>query len=1208
MITEQIIRDCYSKYIVREGHSVPEIKYNFHLSIREYSQYPQQPPPTDIPPSQIGAVKNRILTVCTKHLGRVFLQKGKYNDAKRVFQIGRTWDLDELLCITRVGADAFILLLNKDYYWKSGENIERFLKFIHHLATIYSKFTGRYPAMKNFTLEELGLPPLKDSTSGPRSNPGPQPALNVQKQRPAPTVQKTVAGPPPPPPGVANHYANMDFTANCKLPLKPMIVMEVDRPGSNTQLNEVPPSTSKTVDRSLQHSQVSLASLDQYESQNDSVSFIFNPDEAESLQKHMPTISEYAQATGRTLPLRKYKPMVEPEETRKVSEPLESAASLGDQLHDQLDGNKSADALNFQFQVPTQANDADFGIEEGILSDEEVHVPLRTASTATASLAKADTRDLAHQQSLSLEIIEESTKLEPDSTIEHSIREIEDFMDNEFGNGSRLSTGSQQVFEDSKSNLSFETKLNRDSLHAKTRSDTPATNPDSKFEFKVEKDAEVEEMLDEIGWNTTDSTDDFVKKLTKELNGIKHKNIEELRFLDFGKDTLANEVTVAAGEVDNLVEVFKKMEVSFHMIAPEIDAIESNSKGLQVRAVNKKILYNDLSEILNKVRVSPKALESITRYESFLDVQTVQPLEENLIVLYEALGTIGSTTDDDLSNMKALKQFQDTYSAASSTFVGHFVDFMLEEFKLTVEELNQEIETLYPRNLLAHIKNYLAYNGITNFMKWVAEKELKGLSDYLNGHFSQFLESLLNIRLKSVSDSMKNDRSSRQSQNFDFSSLRKSKQHRFGSTRLINKLAASSEDRRGHNRSMSKSLEGQISKPDEVSDPKVILRMIHETTELIYVIQYFSGSFFHSTVIQEYSEYVNNYPFLDRIRDLEDPELDLINYKSNSNELLQSMTSVFGNYINRFIKELTPNELITPPLLVELYRLARDADAKNQDFIHYSFLFKVIERYRGVWNKFIAGQVDLLNKSDVRSKAGILPVVRNLNQIFLSTETSLQEANQRDYDDGNMEVAELIKESYTKLTKAATELFKRDDPLLKSNSHDDKERSHRSVAILQNVYAVILELDELSTSNTAPVRNEFSNVFKAVQRQYFDYLLHRNLGKLIDFVNSHSATENSKRKKDDKILIRSLASTHTAKDVQPRIAELHHKLEKHIVVSNNVEEQDLLRKLWSDLAVDYAMVFQKFDSIVKAGDRDVDLYATPSEVRRMFEHGQFTRR
>lgn len=1193
IIVDQIIRDCYSKSIVINGHNVPEIKYNTHLSIREYSQYPLQPPPTDIPPSQVGSVKNRILTVCTKHSGRVFLQKGKYNDAKRVFQIGRTWDLDELVAITRVGPDAMVLLLNKEYYWKSGEGIERFVKFVHHLAVIYAKFTGKYPHMKGFNLEELRLPPLKDNESV-------APVAKSASTRDA-SPQKLAPVAPIPPPDLALFYANMDFTANGKLPAKPMMVMDVDRPSPNLAPIQEPVATVATA-KSHPHSQISQASLENfYESQNEfhneaELNFDSAHEVSEQELKHlMPTISEYAQATGRTLPLRKYKPEIKQEEIVRESEPLESAAAYGDELKTRLDANETGDSLHFQVETPARAPEADFGIEEADPSEDDTTEP--NIASQPIDLVPETSPD----ETMNSDILEESTKIESGDAIDNSIRDIENFMDTQFGPSSRLSQPSlkPENFEDSRSNLSYEDRLNRNSLQMTPRADTPATEPEIKFIPKLEKDAEMEELFDEIGWNITDSSDIFMKKLSKELNEIKRKNIHELRFLDFGKDSVAREVSVASNEVDNLLEIFKKMEVSFSLLGPQIDDVESNSKGLQVRAVNKKILFNDLSEILNKVRVSPQALDRIVSFNSFLEVSTVESLENDLVILYDALETIGSSTDEDLSNMKALRQFQDTYMAASSEFIGHFVEFMLEEFRITCVELDKEVETLYPRTLLAHMNNFLTYIGISNFVKWVSERDLRLLSDRLNSFLSQFLESMLQSRIKTINDSSESGSLSRFSQSFDLAG-RKGKL-RFGSTRLINKFANSAEERR-QQRSTS-NVSSATKSNEEVSDPKIILRMIREANELIAVVQYFSGSFFHSASIIEYSDFVKTHLFADRMQELHDPNLDQINYKSHSNELLQSMTAIFGNYINKFVKEITPTELITPQLLQELYRLISEASMKNQDYVIF-FISKVVDRYRGIWNKFIAGQVDLCNKSDIRPKSGILPVVRNLNQIFLTTETSLLESIRTG---AQPEVDQLIKDSYLSLCKAAVDLFSRDDPLLKSNSHDEKERAHRNVAILKNAFSLIQQLNELISANTTPVQKELLDEFKKVEKEYFNYLLHRNVGKMLDFTKSYSGGESSKRKKDDKIIIRSLASTHTSRELQAKITELDHKLEKHFVVTNSMEEIDLMKRLWADMEVEYVSIFQKFDGIVKSHDRDVHMCATPSEIHRMFENTRSTR-
>ncbi|KAM9886853.1 hypothetical protein OXX79_013961, partial [Metschnikowia pulcherrima] len=194
-------RDCYSKSVTVDGKKVPEIKYNTHLLVREYASYPQAPPPADLSPAQIGQIKTRILVVCTKHTGRVLLQKGKYNDQKKVYQIGRTWDLDELAC--------------------SGDDPGRLHKFVHHLAVIHHRFMGHHPPMQGFTLEGLGLAP-PHSAAGVESRDRIQ--HNVQaKQAPASAPQTHTSLP-------VNHYSSMDFTVNGTLPVKPMQVMDVDRP------------------------------------------------------------------------------------------------------------------------------------------------------------------------------------------------------------------------------------------------------------------------------------------------------------------------------------------------------------------------------------------------------------------------------------------------------------------------------------------------------------------------------------------------------------------------------------------------------------------------------------------------------------------------------------------------------------------------------------------------------------------------------------------------------------------------------------------------------------------------------------------------------------------------------------------------------------------------------------------------------------------
>lgn len=1227
-IVDQIIRDCYSKQILRDGRQVLEIRYNTHLGIREYSQFPQAPPPPDVPPSQVGLIKNRILVLCTKLSGRILLQKGKYNDVKHIYQVGRLWDLDELRCITRVSHDSLILLLNKDYYWKSAEGPERFIKFVHHLASIYSKFTGGYPELKGFTLQELGLPPLANTSSNQQSSSGPvvppQSAsvsrlqIDLSRQRVAdnaPVLSHAATD------GknnrVANHYKEMDFTSNGKLPMKPMLVMDVDRPSSNaprSMLDPVPPkleAPKNVLPQSLSVAQSSAASL------NDSHSFVFGVEDKVQDGKVVPTITEYANATGRTLPLRNYSPERHLEGTRKVSEPLESAAAYSLQLQAALD--KKEDALprnDSTLQENSLPKNEQFPKDHPLPKDS-----LNRVSDAFEDAIQYDEHSLSSKSDQidptkvhidNEPFPEQVTPTEAESIIDNSIREIQSYMDTEFAPSKTiLRTSTNQPVPgdisqtqpdpaletpEMKSVTSVDKFINLDSLSFGAGFETPVTDEEPPVsEVKFDKDPEVDEMLDEIGWNVTEGSDQFIKKLSTELNNTKRKNIAELINLDFGKDSFANEIRVSDGEVHNLFGIFKKMEVQFSMIDSEINDIENNSRGLQVKAVNKKLLFNELSEILNKVRVSTRDLDLVAHFIDFKDIDSIPKLESKLLVLYGALKTFGGASEDDFSNMEALKQFKIRYEATALSFMQHFSDFIRTEFKKTVVQLKSDVSLLYSRSLFSSLKHYLIYVGITNFVRCVSYRDLEALGNDVRSFLVTYLTSVLNSLLKSIHQTSSIPKRLSESLEFGTSS-RKSKISRFGSSRL-SKRASSNEEA---NHANLKTLEGTKEKASgEITDYKTVMSLVAETRDLMLKVQFFLGLFFHLSSPDDFDEALKNTSFEERLKELQDPDLDEVNYKSNSNELLKFMTAVFGDYVNGFISKVTPSELIIPQLLVELHAFLIEATNKDQDFIAFSFIGKLIERYKRSWNKLISRQVHLLNKSDIRSKGEVLPVVRNINQIVLSTETTLEESfSYKDSQDAQLEVEHFINNSYSELTAAAVDLFSREDPLLKTNAHDEKERAHRNVAILQNVFTVIQQLDDLNSARVDPMKHEMNTVFKRVEKEYFNHILHRYFNKMTEFVHTHG--DFTTRKKTDKILIKTLASTHTSKDVQPKIIEMHRKLERHVVISNTVFEQDLLRRLWTDLESELTQLFQTFDKIIRGEDRDTAVYVSVSEVRRYF--------
>lgn len=152
---KNIIKYCFSKVDPKTG--VPPNNYITHVRIIEDSKSPSSRPPPD---SKLEYKKKRVLIVSSKasNTREVQLHKAREN-SDNSFQIGRTWDLKELL---RVEADAeipegFTLMMGKLYYWETNSSKERTV-FIKSLVSLYIQtFEGKVPELVNWDLSMFYL-------------------------------------------------------------------------------------------------------------------------------------------------------------------------------------------------------------------------------------------------------------------------------------------------------------------------------------------------------------------------------------------------------------------------------------------------------------------------------------------------------------------------------------------------------------------------------------------------------------------------------------------------------------------------------------------------------------------------------------------------------------------------------------------------------------------------------------------------------------------------------------------------------------------------------------------------------------------------------------------------------------------------------------------------------------------------------------------
>ncbi|KAI5968063.1 SEC3 [Candida theae] len=795
-----------------------------------------------------------------------------------------------------------------------------------------------------------------------------------------------------------------------------------------------------------------------------------------------------------------------------------------------------------------------------------------------------------------------------------------------------------------------------------------------------ERDVEAEELLRELNWSSSMDADTLVKSLNKELNKTKQETVKRLVDIDLSTTT-ANDIGAASSEVEHMLRIFQKMEINFKMLNADVNVIDENSKGLQLKFVNKKSLYDGLNGILSKVSVGAEDLRDIGEFKNFGTTSAIGALESKLLNLYNGLITIRSDSShvndgQDLSSLKALQQYKSKYESVSSRFVRHFYEFMKTRIDIIARELLSDVENEDPRSISQRLSQLLVYSGITYYLKEIGKDYFYEINNLFNVTFSKVLEKSLKGKLKKMKSDQRQRRSKlgssqmepsaistgRRSQRFsstpplhndsdieddmeddeDFAPLRKGRSSRFarkgaGTSQSINKNRELDSEKQEQLESLKRHMIGKGGSSDELEDSKSVIGLIEGAKMIVMIFQYFIVSFFHyDAATLDFAEFLETKPF-DTREQFADPayfaDLDFTDIGNNysvSNDVIVNLDKVLGGFITTFIKIVNPIDINVPVILLhieDIMKLVQESMI-NQDFLIYNFLQLVSEKYESQWRKFVNGQIDAIKSSTIVPNSGILSSVKQVNYILLITETSI---GGRDIK--GTKVRAIIDKTYVELTDALINLFSRKDPLVNSGGFDDKEREYKNVAILENIFYILQQLNDIGSANssTKKLSEKLTQNFKRIEDIYFAKQVYKSIGKLVDFIEdcekssaiassthhhhqSNSATQSIKQQHhhhQQKKLAKSLLTQYSEDDIKVKVESIHDSLEKHFRKSydqsggrsgnDNLFTRDLIDKLWSDLETVFIDYFTRLGKILRSHfDREMDYHVGRQDIHHIF--------
>ncbi|CAK9441344.1 uncharacterized protein LODBEIA_P52130 [Lodderomyces beijingensis] len=767
----------------------------------------------------------------------------------------------------------------------------------------------------------------------------------------------------------------------------------------------------------------------------------------------------------------------------------------------------------------------------------------------------------------------------------------------------------------------------------------------------VEPDPETEEFLKELGWSAKMDSETFLKSLIKELGKTKRETVNKLVSVDL-TSTLANDVEVASGEIENVLHTFQRMDVRLKTLRHEVGVIDEDSKGLQLKFVNKKLLYNSLNGAMSQLSINGSHLQEIVEFRDFDRLDQIGELEVKLLSLYSALMTTRTdqnqtNADGDLGSLRALQQHRSQYEKANQRFVRHFCLFILNEFERIANQLNQDVDNFSLSTFIGAIGRLLTYSGITYYVREIDALELSDINQRFNETFAKVLQNMLMAQVRNMksqkssaystpkpdhperfSPSLSRSKRSSLSPRFasafeelddedDIIPLRKGRSTRFGRKPTGRFGDASNENdyetkKKARLDALKQQMMGQKSSHD-IEDSKAVVALIEESKIIIMFLQFFMITFFHYEVSDfVFAEYLQNNPFSERrkMTNISKSNIaDIINANGNnltiSNDVINNLNMVLGSYIGDFSKNIHPTELNKPVILWQLEQMTKSVQETylNHEYLLYNFLKKVSDQYQAQWKKYVGEQIEAVNDSIIGTRAGVLPAVKKVSFLLLITETSFDNRDVR-----GSATRSMIDQAYDRISDSLVHLFSREDPLMKGRSMDGQEREFREVSTVENIFYILQQASELTSTNSTAAKkltDKLTQVFKKNERSYFQHQLGPSFGPLVDFIESHKDEQQGSKGHKSKKHAKQLLSRYSEHDIKTQVGHIHARLEQHFTKTRESDAmftKDLMDRLWLDLETVFIDYFTRLGKVLRYSyDRDLEYNVGRQDIHHIFK-------
>lgn len=612
--------------------------------------------------------------------------------------------------------------------------------------------------------------------------------------------------------------------------------------------------------------------------------------------------------------------------------------------------------------------------------------------------------------------------------------------------------------------------------------------------------------------------------------------------------------------------------------------IEAQSQGLQVQTANQKLLQNELQNLLKTLSISTSELRPL-KEASLNNPDGLKDTENALSTLYKAMlmidaeigqnkkrlvdASVGVYANTEIGQMRAIKEKKEEYHSAAVTFLQQRLkQFMALAFK-TAEQKRADVMTATTRDPMkldsAARQQFRAevwrYNPLMLFTKEVSTSEWHALVNLYEQQSKPSYQT--EFRDNNATWKKTARKTTGEEQELLFTHQEKEKEAE-GITMAARKLTV----RRGKTVRAAAGFrlasgEKAEKKRGRVEPCEAFAGTLRETLNTITDEQNFVVEFFHlnSLVNVDFSDLVaaaeperRQCPDFS-VKQSHDPDRDMA---KRVEHIMDDIFSFWPNDMQSMVDwAIGSDPLQGIGILFALESAMTDLDDTNQEFILHS-LQKVHARLMGLYNRFVDEQIRGIEDTKVKinKRKGVISFMRVFPHFSNAVENMLSHPGGEFCD-----IRISVNDAYDRINRAMWESLKfiakeapGQPPGVSATAGDpeDKEVLNYHILLIENMNHYVEEVDVHNLPVLERWMRRAHQDFDEHMKLYLDAVIHRPLGKLLDFIQSLETLQASGNSSDiatrashSRMVAKKVLSSYDAKEVKRGVELLKKRVEKH---------------------------------------------------------------